>query len=602
MTKRAILSVHDKTGLIELGRGLAALGWELVASGGTARALRAAGLAAREVSDVTGAPEMLGGRVKTLHPAIHGGILARDTADDRADLAAQGIAPFHLVVCNLYPFADTIARPGATTAEAVEQIDIGGVTLLRAAAKNFARVVVLCDPADYEPALAAIAAGGPDEATRRTLASKAFEYTWAYDAAIAEYLAGGQGSGLAPSPFGRGMGRGSDSASPPGREIERGSDAPSPPGRGMGRGSDAPSPPGRGMGRGFWEAIEGTSSPLPNPLPEGEGTSGPLPGGEGTGLPAVLRLELTRVQALRYGENPHQAAALYGVAGGGPLGGRLVGGKELSYNNLLDLDAAWGAASSFAAPAVIIVKHLSPCGVAVAQSIGAAFPAALASDPVSAFGGVVAANRPVDEAFVAALAAADLFVEAIIAPAFSDAAVAWLAAHKKNCRLVALGDDAGDSAVELRAVRGGLLLQTRDTGDPPGVTWRSVSRRPPTAAEADALGFAWTAAQHVKSNAIVLAHLPDATGATATVGIGGGLPSRVDAVRLAVAKAGERARGAVLASDAFFPFADGLAVAAAAGVTAVVEPGGSVRDDEVIAAADRLGVALVFTGVRHFRH
>ena len=588
MTKRAILSVHDKTGLIELGRGLAALGWELVASGGTARALRAAGLAAREVSDVTGAPEMLGGRVKTLHPAIHGGILARDTADDRADLAAQGIAPFHLVVCNLYPFADTIARPGATTAEAVEQIDIGGVTLLRAAAKNFARVVVLCDPADYEPALAAIAAGGPDEATRRTLASKAFEYTWAYDAAIAEYLAGGQGSGLAPSPFGRGMGRGSDSPSPPGREIERG--------------SDAPSPPGRGMGRGFWEAIEGTSSPLPNPLPEGEGTSGPLPGGEGTGLPAVLRLELTRVQALRYGENPHQAAALYGVTGSGPLGGRLVGGKELSYNNLLDLDAAWGAASSFAAPAVIIVKHLSPCGVAVAQSIGAAFPAALASDPVSAFGGVVAANRPVDEAFVAALAAADLFVEAIIAPAFSDAAVAWLAAHKKNCRLVALGDDAGDSAVELRAVRGGLLLQTRDTGDPPGVTWRSVSRRPPTAAEADALGFAWTAAQHVKSNAIVLAHLPDATGATATVGIGGGLPSRVDAVRLAVAKARERARGAVLASDAFFPFADGLAVAAAAGVTAVVEPGGSVRDDEVIAAADRLGVALVFTGVRHFRH
>ena len=588
MTKRAILSVHDKTGLIELGRGLAALGWELVASGGTARALRAVGLAAREVSDVTGAPEMLGGRVKTLHPAIHGGILARDTADDRADLAAQGIAPFDLVVCNLYPFADTIARPGATTAEAVEQIDIGGVTLLRAAAKNFARVVVLCDPADYEPALAAIAAGGPDEATRRTLASKAFEYTWAYDAAIAEYLAGGQGSGLAPSPFGRGMGRGSDSPSPPGREIERG--------------SDAPSPPGRGMGRGFWEAIEGTSSPLPNPLPEGEGTSGPLPGGEGTGLPAVLRLELTRVQALRYGENPHQAAALYGVTGSGPLGGRLVGGKELSYNNLLDLDAAWGAASSFAAPAVIIVKHLSPCGVAVAQSIGAAFPAALASDPVSAFGGVVAANRPVDEAFVAALAAADLFVEAIIAPAFSDAAVAWLAAHKKNCRLVALGDDAGDSAVELRAVRGGLLLQTRDTGDPPGVTWRSVSRRPPTAAEADALGFAWTAAQHVKSNAIVLAHLPDATGATATVGIGGGLPSRVDAVRLAVAKAGERARGAVLASDAFFPFADGLAAAAAAGVTAVVEPGGSVRDDEVIAAADRLGVALVFTGVRHFRH
>jgi phosphoribosylaminoimidazolecarboxamide formyltransferase/IMP cyclohydrolase len=315
------------------------------------------------------------------------------------------------------------------------------------------------------------------------------------------------------------------------------------------------------------------------------------------------------VQSLRYGENPHQAAALYGVAidAGrlaairGPLGGRLVGGKELSYNNLLDLDAAWRAAEAFAAPAVVIVKHLSPCGLAVAGSVAAALPAALASDPLSAFGGVIAANRPVDDAFVAALAAAELFVEAIIAPAFSAAAAAWLAAHKKNCRLVAVGAGGGP-ALELRAVRGGLLAQTRDDGDPPGASWRIVGRRAPTEEEMTALRFAWLAAQHVKSNAIVLARPTDTLGAVATVGIGGGLPSRVDAVRLAVAKAGERARGAVLASDAFFPFADGLAAAAEAGVTAVVEPGGSVRDDEVIAAADRLGVALVFTGVRHFRH
>jgi phosphoribosylaminoimidazolecarboxamide formyltransferase/IMP cyclohydrolase len=280
------------------------------------------------------------------------------------------------------------------------------------------------------------------------------------------------------------------------------------------------------------------------------------------------------------------------------LGGRLIQGKELSYNNLLDLDAAWRAAEAFVRPALAIVKHLSPCGIAIGQSAADAFPAALASDPVSAFGGVIAANRPVDGAFVARPELADLFVEAIIAPEFSDEAVAWFAAHKKNCRLLNLGQGvfAAPTDVEWRSIRGGLVGQARDAGDPPDSAWQVVSRRKPTAAEEAALRFAWIACQHVKSNAIVLAR------ETATVGIGGGLPSRVDAVRLAVAKAGERARGAVLASDAFFPFADGLEAAAAAGVTAVVEPGGSVRDDEVIAAADRLGVALVFTGARHFRH
>lgn len=514
MSQYALLSVYDKTGLMELAHGLVALGWGLIASGGTAVALRAAGLPVRDVAEVTGAPELLGGRVKTLHPAIHAGILARDLPADAAELAAHGIAAIDLVVCNLYPFAATVARPGVTLAEAVEQIDIGGVVLLRAAAKNFARVAVLADPGDYPAVLDALGRGEVDEATRRGLAAKAFGLTRAYDAAVESYLVGARA--------------------------------------------------GSSRDDGDW--------------------------------PEALHLTAARAQTLRYGENPHQAAALYTwQPGAGPLGGRLLGGKELSYNNLLDLDAAWRAAESFDDPAVVIVKHLSPCGLASAESAAAAFPMALASDPVSAFGGVIAANRAVDGAFVAALAAADLFVEAVIAPAFDEAALAWFAAHKKNCRLVAV-DAAPPLGVELRAVRGGLLAQTADAGDPANAVWRVAGRRPPSPEEDAALRFAWRACQHVKSNAIVLAQ------GTATVGIGGGLPSRVDAVRLAVDKAGARALGAVMASDAFFPFADGLEAAAAAGVTAVVEPGGSVRDDEVIAAADRLGVALVFTGVRHFRH
>ena len=517
MTKRAIFSVSDKAGITELGRGLAALGWELVASGGTARALREAGVPVRDVADVTGAPEMLGGRVKTLHPAIFGGILARDEPADDSDLAAQGIGRVDLVVCNLYPFATAIAAPGVTLAQAVEQIDIGGVTLLRAAAKNFARVAVLCDPADYGRALDAYRAGGPDEPLRREWAVRAFRQTQAYDAMIARYLD---------------------------------------------------------------EALPATGSPA-------------------AAFPERLDLRLARTQTLRYGENPHQAAALYAdEMGGGPLGGRLVQGKELSYNNLLDLDAAWRAAESFVRPAVAIVKHLSPCGVAIGRTAAEAFLAALASDPVSAFGGVIAVNRPVDSAFVAAPELADLFIEAVIAPEFSPAAAAWFAARKKNCRLISLGESvfSPQPPLELRTIRGGIVAQARDAGDPSDAEWRVVGRRAPTEREEAALRFAWIACQHVKSNAIVLAH------ETATVGIGGGLPSRVDAVRLAAAKAGQRAKGAVLASDAFFPFADGLEVAAAAGVTAIVEPGGSVRDDEVIAAADRLGIALVFTGARHFRH
>lgn len=521
MTHRALLSVYDKEGLLPLARGLVHLGWELIASGGTARALRNDGLPVSDVSEITGAPEMLGGRVKTLHPAIHGAILARDNDGDRAELAAHDIRPIDLVVCNLYPFSETVSRTGVSEEEAIEQIDIGGVTLLRAAAKNFSRVAVLCDPADYEPVLQELVARGDVPlATRRRLARKAFAHTREYDTAISAYFAG----------------------------------------------------------------LNDEDAGVPE-------------------LPTTLSLHLTQIQSLRYGENPQQAAALFATdPGAGPLGGRLLQGKPLSYNNLLDLDAAWRAAVAFRQAAVAIVKHLSPCGIAIdAGSIAAAFPAALASDPVSAFGGVIAANREVDASFVEALAAANLFVEAIIAPAFSADAQAWLAHHKKNCRLLALEDvdldvERAAQQLELRTVREGVLAQTRDVGDPPEIEWRTVTRRQPDAELLEALRFAWTAVTHVKSNAIVLANK------NATVGIGGGLPSRVDAVRLAIAKAGDQAQGAVMASDAFFPFPDGVEIAAEAGVRAVIQPGGSIRDDDVIAAADRLGLAMIFTGARHFRH
>ena len=511
MTQRAILSVYDKSGLVALGRGLAELGWQLIASGGTATALRQANLPVTGVSHITGAPEMLAGRVKTLHPAIHGGILARNNDADRAEVAAHNVGLIDLVVCNLYPFRQTVAQPGVTLAAAVEQIDIGGVTLLRAAAKNFARVTTVCDPADYEMILAELQRNGAVGASsRRQLALKAFALTRDTDAAVTAYLQSLDG------------------------QIEA--------------------------------------------------------------LPPYFSLNLIRTQSLRYGENPHQSAALYATdSSAGPLGGRLLQGKALSYNNLLDLDTAWRAAAAFAEPAAVIVKHLSPCGIAVADTVAGALPLALASDPVSAFGGVIAANRPLAMDFAGVIADADLFVEAIVAPDFSGEVQAWFAGHKKNCRLVAIGSDE-PTLLEMRTIGGGVLVQTVDHGDPAETEWRVVSRRQPTAAEWEAMRLAWTAVQHVKSNAIVLAT------STATVGIGGGLPSRVDAVRLAAIKAGKRARGAAMASDAFFPFADGIEEAARVGVTAVIQPGGSIRDEAVIETADRLNLALVFTGVRHFRH
>ena len=505
--KRALLSVSNKEGLVEFARGLAELGVELIATGGTARALREAGLAVHPIEAVTGFPEILGGRVKTLHPAVHGGILARRDEAHLAELEAQGIAPIDLVAVNLYPFAETVAKPGTTLAEAIEQIDIGGVALLRAAAKNFAHVAVVSDPADYTSILAELQEqDGLSIATRQYLALKAFRHTASYDAAISRYLT-----------------------------------------------------------THFEEAA----------------------------FPDALHLSLTRLADLRYGENPHQRAALYGFGEGeSPLGGHLLQGKALSYNNILDLDAAWRIASDFAAPTLAIIKHGNPCGVASAPNLADAFRAALASDPVSAFGSIIAANHPFDGEV--ALALGDLFVEAIAAPAFTSEAREALTS-RPNCRLLEMSSTE-DRAWEMRSVRGGFLVQEEDVISEDEAAWKVVTERKPTADEFGALRFAWKVAKHVKSNAIVLGR------AMATVGVGAGQMSRLDAVRLAIAKADQRAHGAVLASDAFFPFPDGVEEAAKAGVTAIVQPGGSRGDASVIEAADAHGLAMLFTGVRHFRH
>jgi phosphoribosylaminoimidazolecarboxamide formyltransferase/IMP cyclohydrolase len=511
--RRALLSVYNKSGLAELGRALVELGFELVASGGTARVLAAAGLPVTPVEQVTSFPELLGGRVKTLHPAIHAGILARRTPEHLAELEKHGIAPFDLVVCNLYPFADTIAQPGVGEAEAVEEIDIGGVTLLRSAAKNYESLVVVCDPVDYPEVIEALRQGGPSLAHRRKLALKAFRCTATYDAAIANWL-----SGLV--------------------EV------------------DEP-------------------------------------------LPTELNIAARQVMKLRYGENPHQQAALYRpLSGTWGWSGHLssfeqLQGKELSYNNILDLDAAWAMAWEFTRPAVAIVKHTNPSGLAEADDVIEAYRLAYQCDPVSAFGSIIAINREADLRLVEEIGS--LFVEVLAAPGYTPEALAWLAAHKPNCRVM-LGRGANRRSLLLRSVADGLLAQTADTRGVDESTWRVVTRRPPSEAERRSLAFAWLAVKHVKSNGIVLVR------DTATVGVGAGQMNRVDSVHLAVRRAGERARGAVMGSDAFFPFADGVEAAAEAGVTAVIQPGGSLRDAEVIAAADRWGMTMVFTGERHFRH
>ncbi len=507
----ALLSVSNKKGLVELANELSKAGWNLLASGGTAQAIREAELVVQDVATYTGSPEILGGRVKTLHPAVHGGILARSTVSDQSDLQSIHARLIDLVVVNLYPFEETIHKPGVSVADAIENIDIGGVALIRAAAKNYERVAVVTDPADYALILAELKERGQISlALRQKLAVKGFQHTAHYDSVIAAHLA----ETLQP---------------------EQADEQP----------------------------------------------------------PAFLSVYPST--ELRYGENPHQQARLIHLKGkGGALGGEILQGKALSYNNLLDLDAAWRTVLSFSRPSVAIVKHLSPCGIASAEKIETAFALALQSDPVSAFGGVIAANGTIDLATVEAFGS--LFIECIIAPAFTPDALEKLA-KRKNCRLVCAPDMRLTPAYELRTVNRGLLMQSRDFGDPSETpAWKVVTERAPSEAEMVALRFAWKACQHVKSNAIVLAQ------GEATVGIGGGQPNRVDCVRMAIVRAANRAKEAVMASDAFFPFADSVEESVRAGVTAIVQPGGSIRDEESVAAANQAGAAMLVTGVRHFRH
>ncbi|MFN8591603.1 MAG: bifunctional phosphoribosylaminoimidazolecarboxamide formyltransferase/IMP cyclohydrolase [Thermomicrobiales bacterium] len=510
---RALLSVYDKTGVVEFGRGLAELGYELVSTGGTLTVLAVAGVPVTAVADVTGFPEILDGRVKSLHPRIHGGLLARhDDPSHVAALTDHEIAPISVVAANLYPFAATVARPGVTLDEALEQIDIGGPAMIRAAAKNFPHVLVLTDPSDYAAALEALSGETATHGWRQRMAAKAYAHTAAYDAVVAEYL----------------------------RD--------------------------------------------PDEWPDEFSVAGRLRRG------------------LRYGENPQQRAAAYSrLCAGGPAPGVLdadqLAGKELSFNNLLDADAAWNAVLGHGDPAVAIVKHTIPCGLAERPTLAAAFAEALRGDPVSAFGGIVAFNRPVDGE--TARGVSDIFFEVLIAPGFTPEARDLLG-RKKALRLLEMpgGSRNGTASQEwdVRLIAGGLLVQTSDSNFDDPSSWTTVTAREPDSRERDDLAFAWRAVRHVKSNAIVLAR------DRALIGVGSGQPNRVESVRIAASKAGERARGAVLASDAFFPFPDGLAATAAAGITAVVQPGGSVRDGEVIAAADQAGIAMLFTGVRHFRH
>jgi phosphoribosylaminoimidazolecarboxamide formyltransferase / IMP cyclohydrolase len=509
--RRALLGVYDKTGVEELAAGLAAAGVELVSTGATARRIADADIPVTPVEQVTGFPECLDGRVKTLHPAVHAGILAdRRKPEHVAELEELGIAPFDLVVVNLYPFTETVAS-GATSDECVEQIDIGGPAMVRAAAKNHPSVAVVVDPTRYGDVLAAVAAGGFTLAQRQQLAAAAFRHTATYDIAVASWM----GSVLAP-------------------ETD-------------------------------------------------------------TVFPAWVAASWDRADVLRYGENPHQGAALYRSGQPGLAHAEQLHGKEMSYNNYVDTDAAWRAAHDHADPCVAIIKHANPCGIAVGTDIASAHRKAHACDPISAFGGVIAANREID--LTTAEQVAEVFTEVVVAPSFTDDAVAVLTG-KKNIRLLRLPYPPQPGA-ELRPISGGLLLQTKDRLDAPGddpSTWTLATGEPLDAAGLDDLVFAWRAVRAVKSNAILLAH------DRATVGVGMGQVNRVDSARLAVARAGKRAVGAVAASDAFFPFADGLQVLLDAGVKAVVQPGGSVRDQEVVAAAAAAGVALYLTGTRHFAH
>ncbi len=516
--ERALISVSDKSGLTALAQGLTSAGVELYSTGGTRRFLESEGFAVQDVAAYTGFPEMMDGRVKTLHPKVHGGILCRrDNPEDMQALTTHGIASFELVIVNLYPFAAAAARPGAADADVIEQIDIGGPSLVRAAAKNHAFVTVATDASQYAAVLEQVSSSGCTTfELRRHLAGAAFAHTAAYDTAIADYFA---------------------------RSAE----------------SEA--------FREYW------------------------------------RLDLHRKETLRYGENPHQRAALYaesGAQGANLVSARQRNGKELSYNNLLDLDSALAIVRSLPGAAATVIKHNNPCGAASAAELSVAARQALDGDPVSAFGSVLGFNREVDAGAAEVLVEPGRFIEAIVAPGFAPAALEILTTKPKwkaNVRLMEVGDlNAETPRWEYRRLAGGMLIQEADNLPDPEDAWQTVTQRPPTAAELDDLRFAWAVVRHVKSNAIVLAK------DQVLLGVGAGQMSRVDSVQISLTKAGEQADGAALGSDAFFPFADSIHAAAAAGVKAVIQPGGSRNDGEVIAACDEHGLAMIFTGRRHFKH
>ncbi len=517
MTRRALLSVSDKTGIVEFARALHELSFEILSTGGTAKAIREGGVSVRDVSDFTGSPEVMDGRVKTLHPRVHGGILARGDRDAK-ELSQLGGAPIELVCVNLYPFEETVAR-GAKDEETIENIDIGGPSMVRSAAKNHERVIVVTEPGDYDAIIVALQGGDVSQEQRRALAAKAFAHTSRYDGAIAAYLSA--------------------------------------------------------------QATQGKAERFPR----------------------YLSLHLEKRYDTRYGENPHQRGAFYAEhatrpGDGSTAGARSVGagGKELSFNNWVDLDATVECVREFSEPAAVVVKHTNPCGVARAESLVKAYELARAADPVSAFGGIVALNRGVDLATAELIA--ETFIECVIAPSFAADALKRLR-RKKNLRLLATGEWLGATYADitLKRVSGGFVVQERDaSADREALDGEVVTERAPTEAERAALSMGWKVCKHVKSNAIIFAR------GDRTVGVGAGQMSRVLAVKLAATQAGELAKGAAMASDAFFPFPDGVEAAAAAGITAVAQPGGSKRDNEVIAAANAAGIAMVFTGTRHFRH
>ncbi|WP_026851675.1 bifunctional phosphoribosylaminoimidazolecarboxamide formyltransferase/IMP cyclohydrolase [Glaciibacter superstes] len=554
--KRALISVSDKTGLLELAAALTATGVEIVSTGSTAATIRSAGHDVTDVASVTGFPESLDGRVKTLHPAVHAGILADLRLEAHEDqLRDLGIAAFELVVVNLYPFVETV-ESGAETAEVIEQIDIGGPTLVRASAKNHANVAVVVDPEDYAEIITAVEAGGTTLALRQKLASLAFEHTASYDLSVSAWFT--------ENVFDQWQENGDVAAA------------------GVASESEAPDSAAPDAVDGLLATTAETSFDTETPFPD------------------TLVIEATRGAVLRYGENSHQAAALYlGDGGAGIAQAEQLHGKEMSYNNYVDADAAVRAAFDFAEPAVAIIKHANPCGIAVAapdaaDAIASAHLRAHECDPVSAYGGVIAANRTVTLAMAETVSG--IFTEVLVAPGFEPAALEVLRA-KKNIRLLELPEEYRRSSLELRQVSGGLLVQESDTFEEfDSAGWRLVAGAGADDAIRADLEFAWKACRAVKSNAILLAH------AGASVGVGMGQVNRVDSCHLAVSRAGDRAAGSVAASDAFFPFADGLQVLLDAGVTAVVQPGGSVRDEEVIAAATDAGVTMYFTGERHFFH